>query len=488
MDNSQFTMNTSKFSFHSGLARNVFHIITLSQFLILLTGCGVYKNYERPADITADGIYGSAQSGDSLGMGDLTWRQVFTDPQLQALIEKTLAQNSNMRQADLRIQEAQNNLKAAKLAFLPSLAISPQGTISGMWDPQDRPAYRNVMGGGATKSYSLPLALNWQIDCFGQLRNAKKGSEVALENMKTVRQAVQTSLVANVANLYYTLALLDQELVIAQETSENWRQNLEVTRLLMQAGQSNKAAVASTEAQYWNICASVVELQNSIHHIENTLSALCGETPHHISRNALSTFQTPSITTTGFPISLLARRPDVRQAELALAAAFYGKNQAKASFFPQLTISAQGQYTNSLGSMVLNPGGIIAALVGSLAQPLFAQGKLRAAYKNAKAEMEVASIGFQQTLIDAGSQVNTAMANIHAAKAKQTLLASQVQSLQQAVEATQDLMKNSNQVTYLNVLTAQSSLLGAQLNQVSNQFDIVSSTIDLYQALGGGVE
>jgi outer membrane protein TolC len=184
----------------------------------------------------------------------------------------------------------------------------------------------------------------------------------------------------------------------------------------------------------------------------------------------------------------LARRPDVRQAELALAAAFYGKNQAKASFFPQLTISAQGQYTNSLGSMVLNPGGIIAALVGSLAQPLFAQGKLRAAYKNAKAEMEVASIGFQQTLIDAGSQVNTAMANIHAAKAKQTLLASQVQSLQQAVEATQDLMKNSNQVTYLNVLTAQSSLLGAQLNQVSNQFDIVSSTIDLYQALGGGVE
>ena len=180
MDNSQFTMNTSKFSFRSGLARNVFHIITLSQFLILLTGCGVYKNYERPADITTDGIYGSAQSGDSLGMGDLTWRQVFTDPQLQALIEKTLAQNSNMRQADLRIQEAQNNLKAAKLAFLPSLAISPQGTISGMWDPQDRPAYRNVMGGGATKSYSVPLALNWQIDCFGQLRNRDSGTVLSV--------------------------------------------------------------------------------------------------------------------------------------------------------------------------------------------------------------------------------------------------------------------------------------------------------------------
>ena len=457
-------------------------------FLLILSSCGVYKNYERPTDLTVEGIYGDAQSGDSLGLGDLGWRQVFTDPQLQALIEKTLQQNSNMRQADLRIQEAQNNLKAAKLAFAPSLAFSPSGTISGTWDPQNRAAYKGVLGGGATKTYSVPVALNWQIDCFGQLRNAKKGSEVAVENMKTVRQAVQTSLVANVANLYYTLAMLDEELAIATQTSENWKQNLEVTKLLMQAGQSNKAAVASTEAQYWSICTSVVELQNTIHQIENTLSALVGETPHHISRSALSSFQTPAITTTGFPIGLLARRPDVKQAELALASAFYGKNQAKASFFPQLNITAQGQYTNSLGAAVINPGGVIAALVGSLAQPLFAQGKLRAAYKNAKAEMEIASIGFQQTLIDAGSEVNTAMANISAAKIKQSLLANQVTSLQDAVEATQALMKNSNQVTYLNVLTAQSSLLSAQLNQVSNQFDIVSHTIDLYQALGGGAE
>ena len=456
--------------------------------LLLLSSCGVYKNYERPTDITAEGIYGNAQSGDSLGLGDLSWRDIFTDPQLQALIEKTLAQNSNMRQADLRIQEAQNNLKAAKLAFLPSLTLAPQGTISGIWDPQDRAQYKTVMGGGATKTYSLPVSLNWQVDCFGQLRNAKKGSEVAVENMKTVRQAVQTSLVANVANLYYTLCMLDEQLRIARETSETWKKNLEVTQLLMQAGQSNKAAVASTEANYWSIQTSVVDLENSIVQIENVLSALVGETPQHISRSSLSSFQAPAITTTGFPISLLARRPDVKQAELALAAAFYGKNQAKASFFPSLNISAQGQYTNSLGTMVINPGGIIAALVGSLTQPLFAQGKLRAAYKNAKAEMEVASIGFQQTLIDAGSEVNTAMAGIHAAKAKQTLIANQVKSLADAVTATEALMKNSNQVNYLNVLTAQSGLLGAQISEVTNQFDIIAGIIDLYQALGGGAE
>ena len=454
----------------------------------LLTSCGLYKNYERPADISVEGIYGTAQSGDSLGLGDLSWREVFTDPQLQALIERGLAQNANMRQADLRIQEAQNSLKAARWAFFPTISFAPQGTISGVWDPQDRAQYKNVMGNGATKTYSLPIAANWQVDCFGQLRNAKKGSEVAVENMKTVRQAVQTALVSNVANMYYTLCMLDEQLRISKETSENWKKNLEVTKLLMQAGQSNKAAVASTEAQWWSIQSSVVEIEDNIVSVENALANLMGEVPHHIARGELSSFQTPKMCTTGVPISILARRPDVHQAELALASAFYQKNQAKASFFPSLNISAQGQYTNSLGAMVVNPGGIIAALVGSLTQPIFAQGKIRAAYKNALAEQEVAKIGFQQKVLDAGYEVASAMSAIHVAKAKENLIAQQVTSLTDAVTATEALMKNSNQVTYLNVLTAQSGLLGAQLSQVANQFAIIAGTIDLYQALGGGAE
>ena len=454
--------------------------------ILFLSSCGVFKNYERPNDINVEGIYGSAQSGDSLGLGDLAWREVFTDPQLQALIEKTLAQNANMRQADLRIQEAQNNLKAAKWAFFPSITLQPQGTISGVWDPQNRAEYKGVMGGGATKTYSVPIAANWQIDCFGQLRNAKKGSEVAVENMKTIKQAVQTALIANVASLYYTLCMLDEQLSIAQETSANWKKNLDVTQLLMNAGQSNKAAVASTEANYWSIQTSLVELEDNIILVENALSNLMGEAPHHISRSNLASFQMPSICTTGVPISILARRPDVHQAELALAAAFYQKNMAKAAFFPSLNISAQGQYTNSLGNMVINPGGIIAALVGSLTQPLFAQGKIRAAYKNAQAEQEVAKIGFQQKVLDAGYEVCSAMAEINVARAKQDLLVNQVNSLKEAVDATEALMKNSNQVNYLNVLSAQSGLLNAQMSELSNRYAVISGTIELYQALGGG--
>ena len=468
--------------------KRISFIILSFSFLILLSGCGLYKNYERPQDIAVEGIYGSAQSGDSLGLGDLGWREIFTDPLLQEIIERGLAQNANMRQADLRIQEAQNNLRAAKLAFFPSISIAPQGTISGIWDPSNREEYKGVMGNGATKTYAIPVAANWQADCFGQLRNAKKGSEVAVENMQTVRQAVQTAVVANIANLYYTLCMLDEQLRIAEETSENWKQNLEVTKLLMQAGQSNKAAVSSTEANYWSIMGTIVEIRNQIVLTENALANLLGETPHPFKRKTLESFQMPNACVTGVPISILSRRPDVRQAELALASSFYTKNQVRASFYPALNISASGQYTNSLGSMVINPGGIIAALVGTLTQPLFAQGKLRAAYKNALAEQEVAKIGFQQKILDAGNEVCSAMANIQVYKAEQEYIDKQVQSMQDAVEATQALMKYNNQVNYLNVLTAQSGLLQAQISQLTNKYNVISGVISLYQALGGGAE
>lgn len=464
------------------------HILSLVFATTLLSSCGVYKNYERPASIEANGIYGDALSGDSLGMGDIQWRQFFTDPTLQSLIEKTLQQNSSMRQADLRIEEAQNNLKAANLAFFPSIAFAPSGTISGAIDPYNRDEYKDRMGNGASKTYSFPLALNWQIDCFASLRNAKKRQEVAVENMQTVRQAVQTALVANVATMYYTLAMLDQQLAVASQTAETWKKNLEVTKLLMEAGQSNRAAVASTEANYWSICTNVITLQQSIREIENILTALIGDTPGHVSRQALTTFQTPDVCTTGLPIGLLSRRPDVKQAELALATAFYNKNIAKAAFYPALTLSANGQFANSISGVgIVNPGGFILAAVASVAQPIFQNGKIRAAYKNSQAELDIATIGFQQTLIDAGSEVNTAMASIHAAQAKKDLIANQVKSLEDAVFATEQLMKLSS-TNYLQVLTAQSSLLNAQLNQIANDYNVVASTISLYQALGGGVE
>ncbi|MCR4921244.1 MAG: efflux transporter outer membrane subunit [Bacteroidaceae bacterium] len=454
----------------------------------LLGSCGIYKNYERPAEISAVGIYGDAQSGGEQGLGDLQWRQIFTDPTLQSLIEKVLAQNSNMRQADLRIQEMQNNLKAARLAFFPSLAFAPSGTISGIVDPYDRDKYKAVMGGGANKTYSFPLSMNWQIDAFGTLRNTKKNREVAVEQMKSVRQAVQTSLIANVANLYYTLAMLDQQHAIAEETTEKWSKTLEMTRHLMDAGMTNKSAVASTEANYWAIRTSTLELELSIRKIENALSTLLGETPHTISRGKLADFQLPAACTTGFPIGVLSRRPDVKQAELTLASAFYNKNIAKAAFYPALNITANGQYANSItGAGIVNPGGIIMAAVASLTQPIFQNGRIRAAYKNSQAEMDIAAIGFQQTLIEAGAEVNNAMADLNTDLAERELYENQVRSYTEAVDANEKLFRESSN-NYLNVLTAQSGLLNAQMSQASTDFSIIADVVTLYQALGGGAE
>ena len=330
--------------------------------------------------------------------------------------------------------------------------------------------------------------MSWQIDCFAKLRNSKKKAEVALESQKSVRQSVKTALIANVANLYYTLAMLDEQLRIARETSETWKQNVDMTKMLFDAGQANKASVASTEANYWAISANVLELEHSIKEVENAISTLCGETPSHIERGTLASFRAPTVCTTGMPIGLLSRRPDVKQAELALASAFYNKNIAKAAFYPSLNISANGQYTNSLtGVGIINPGGLILAAVASLTQPIFQNGKLRAAYKNSKAELEIATIGFQQTLLDAGSEVNNAMAAIHTSQAKKAYLANQVKSLEDAVDATQKLWDLTS-INYLQILTAQSSLLSAQLTQVANDYQLISSTIDLYQALGGGAD
>lgn len=453
----------------------------------LMSSCGLYKNYERPADIKTDGIYGDAQSGDESGIGDINWKQFFTDPALQTLIEKGLTHNTDMKNADLKIQEAQYALQCAKLAYIPSIYFNPSGTVSKMFDPGDRSAYSG-MTDGSSKTYSLPVAMSWQIGSIGNLRNNKKKADMTLLQLKNAKQAVQAALVANIASMYYNLAMLDEQLALTKQTKDNWELYLSMQKNLMDAGQSNLAAVSSIEATYYSMCTGVESLENNIRVMENTLGTLLGETASHVSRNALSSFQAPAIMNTGAPISILSRRPDVKTAELTLASAFYDKNIAKSAFYPSLTISATGQYTNSLGSNVINPGMMIGAAVAGLTQPIFANGRIRAQYKISKAEMEIATNDFQQAVIAAGNEVNTAMANVNSAEAQKDFYTKQVNALTTALDATEKMYNSATGTNYLNVITAQNSLLQAQMSLISNRMEAISSTISLYQALGGGAE
>ncbi len=440
----------------------------------LLSSCGLYKSYERPSDIKIEDLYRApAQPADSLGMASLSWREVFTDPKLQTLIERGLAQNTNMRTAQLQIEQAEAALTVAKWAYVPSLVFTPQGTLSG------------VDWGKASQTYTLPVTASWQVDIFGKLLNTKKKAKVQLENSKIYKQAVQTQLIAAIANYYYTLAMLDDQLQLSMETEKIWKQNVEITRALMDAGQSNMAAVSQTEANYYNICTQITDLRQQISDLKDDFAALLGDTPQAYEIGTLKDWRTPGRLSAGIPAVALANRPDVRMAEAQLAVAYYATNEARASFYPGLTLSGTVGFTNSLGSIIVNPGKWIYNAVASLTQPLLQNGALRAQYKVSKAQQEQAKLSFQQAILDAGVDVNAALTKIQSTEEKRQMYDKQVAALEIAVKSTTALMQNSS-MNYLQVLTAQQSLLGAQMSKISNDFSQIQAAIELYQALGGG--
>ncbi|MEL5896043.1 TolC family protein [Bacteroides sp. GD17] len=458
------------------------HIITLAALGLLMSSCGIYTKY-KPATEVPDNLYGAevtdalsqSSADDSLGLGGLDWRELFTDPQLQALIEQGLQNNTDYQSAQLRVEEAEAALLSAKLAFLPSFALAPQGTVSSFDNHR------------ATQTYSLPVAASWELDVFGRMRNAKKQAKALYAQSQDYRQAVHTQLIAGIANTYYTLLMLDEQLAISQQTEESWREIVSSTRALMNAGMSNESAVSQMEATYYQVQASVLDLKQQINQVENSLALLLAETPRSYERGSLSDQQFPEDFAVGIPVQMLARRPDVRMAERSLESAFYGTNAARSAFYPSITLSGSAGWTNSAGVMIVNPGKFVASAVGSLTQPLFARGQVIAQYRIARAQQEEAALGFQQALLNAGSEVNDALTAWQTSKEKTILLDKQVASLQTALHSTSLLMEHGN-TTYLEVLTARQTLLSAQLSQTANRFAEIQSMISLYQALGGGQE
>lgn len=449
-------------------------IILLTTATALLSSCGIYTKYQ-PAETTPDNLYGEEVAvDDTTNFGNVNWRELFTDPQLQVLIEQGLQNNTDLRSAQLKIEEAEAALMSAKLAFLPSFALSPQGTVS------------SFDGGKATQTYTLPVTASWELDIFGRLRNAKQQAKALYAQSKDYQQAVRTQLIAGIANIYYTLLMLDEQLAVSQQTEESWKETVASTRALMDAGLANETAVSQMEAAYYSVQTSILNLKEQINQVENSLALLLAETPRHYERGNLADQRFPEDVAVGVPMQLLSNRPDVRAAERSLEQAFYATNQARAAFYPSIVLSGSAGWTNSAG-IIVNPGKFLASAVGSLTQPLFNKGQIMAQYRITKAQQEEASLAFQQALLNAGSEVNDALVAYQTSKAKTVLFEKQIQSLEKALESTSWLMEYST-TTYLEVLTARQSLLNAQLSQTANRFSEIQSMINLYQALGGGRE
>lgn len=449
----------------------------------LLSSCRIYKSYDRPEDINASGLYRDPATendtlvSDTANFGNLPWREVFTDPQLQALIELGLEQNTDLQSAILKVKEAQAPLLAAKLAYAPALALSPQGTISSFDHNK------------ATKTYSLPITSSWEISLFGGLLNAKRGAEVAVKQAKAYRQAVQTQVVSNIANMYYTLLMLDRQLEISKETAQILKCNTETMEAMKNAAiyNINSTGVEQSRAAYAQVLASIPGIEQSIREVENSLSTLLGQAPQAINRGRIERQVLPSEFSTGIPLQLLSNRPDVKAAEMALAASYYNTNSARSAFYPQITLSGSAGWTNSAGGAIFNPAKFLASAVGSLTQPLFYHGANIAKLKMAKAQEAQAKLAFQQSLLNAGGEISTLLSMYQKTSEKTEARKIQIESSRKAAEDTKELFNLGNS-TYLEVLSAQQAYLSAQLSQVSDSFDQMQAVVSLYQALGGGRE
>lgn len=446
-------------------------IIIGSIITVALSGCS-YRNYQAIEKVD-DKLFGETYiPTDTTSIASLSWKELFTDKYLQQLIDTALVRNTDLRTAHLRVEQAEATLLNARLSYLPSVGLSAEGSLN-RWD------------GATAKSYNVGATASWEIDIFGKLTAAKREARASLEVGQAYEQAVRTTLIATVASTYYTVLMLDEQLAINEETLKNWDQTVHTLRSLMRAGKSNETAVLQAEANKATLEASILSIRKSISETENALCSLLAQTPRHIERGELNVQEFPETLFAGLPVQILANRPDVRQAEASLAKAFYATNVARASFYPSINLSGGAGWTNSGGGVVLNPGTCLLNAIGSLVQPLFNRGANIANLRIAKAEQEIATLAFQQKLLDAGQEVNNALTGLQTARGRLQLNSTSVVKLKEAVRKTELLMRHSS-ANYLEVLTAQQSLLAAQQSLAQDKYDEINSIITLYHAVGGG--
>ena len=448
---------------------------------LLLSSCGLYNKYERP-DVDTKGLVRDTQSltdtlavQDTTSFGNLPWRTVFTDPQLQALIQQGLDNNPDLLNAALNVKMVNEALKVAKLAFLPSVALSPQGTLT------------SFDGAAATKAYQLPVSASWNVDLFGNLLSAKRSAQMKLIATKDYQTVVKTNIISGIANLYYTLLMIDRQLEIVtdmeQLTKETWEK--------MQFMHENRAgyrstAVQSAEAAYYQVQAQHVDLQRQMRETENSLSLLLGQPGQAIPRGKFAEQNLPAEFATGVGIQMLANRADVHANEMALAQCFYDVETARSRFYPNITITGTAAFTNNNG--MVNPGKWLLSAVGSLVQPIFQHGQIVAGLKVAKMQYEQAYNTWQNSIYKAGNEVSNALVAYNSYSQKAELDGKRVAVLQKNVEDTKRLMESSSNTTYLEVITAQSNLLNAEISEVADQLSKMQAVVSLYQALGGGAK
>ena len=468
------------------------NLILILAFSLLLTGCGLHNKYVQNVAAPTDS-FGTTQdiqeAGGGTSMAQLSWREFFTDPLLQQLIVQVLANNTDLNSARIAIEKSQASLEAAKKAYLPSVYFSPSGSLS------------SFDFGPLGKTYNMPLQVNLDLDAFGSITNKKRAANAVLLQTQVYEEAMRANLISAVAQQYYMLQLLDRQLEILTKTDSLWNASLETEKTLWENGKIYSTAVNQMESSYLNVKTQIVDTRRNIRSVENAICSMLAYTPQHIERNKWGSSALPEHPDTstgqrmfdtkfiqiGVPATMLEMRPDIRLANFAMEEAFYNTQAARAAFYPSITLQGIMGWTNSAGSLVVNPGKILLNAVASLTQPIFAHGAIKANHKIAQLTEEDLQRKYVQTVIDAGNQVNEALADCQAAREKHSYYHRQVEVLRQAYLGTHELMDNGKS-NYIEVLTAQETLLNAQLSEAMNMYYGAQAVIALYIALGGGTK
>lgn len=448
---------------------------------LTMTSCGLYNKYERP-EVNTQGLVRDPLSltdtlavTDTTSFGNLPWRSVFTDPQLQTLIQQGLDNNVDLLNAALNVKMIEAQLACAKLAFLPSVAFTPQGTLS------------SFDGSKTTKSYQLPISASWNVDLFGNILSLKRGAQMQLLQAKDYQLAVKTNIITGVANLYYTLLMLDRQLEILTDMEGLTKETWDMMALQMKYGRARSTSVQSAEASYYSVQSQITDMKRQIREVENSLSLLLCQPGQTISRGKLSDQSLPSEFSTGIALHMLNNRPDVHAAEMSLAACYHNVQTARSRFYPSINITGSGIFTNSMGTQTFNPGKWLLSAIGSLTQPIFANGQLVAGLKVAKAQQEQAFNNWQNAIYKAGNEVSNALVSYNSYDERSRLEQKQTELYRQNVEDTRQLYKSSG-TSYLEVISAQANLLNAEITKVSDDFYKMQAVVSLYSALGGGRE
>jgi multidrug efflux system outer membrane protein len=450
----------------------------------LLSACSITKKYERPATLKTDQLYRDQASADSTTLADMPWQSVFKDEKLNALIQKGLDQNLNLKNAIENIVQARAALRQSKLAYYPTLNLDATATHTKQSEAGlNFPAGINI--NTLTTTYKLGLSTSWEADIWGKLSSSKRAALASYLSTDAAKQAVQTQLISDIANNYFLLLAYDKQLEITKATLESRIKNVETIKDLKEGAIVTGAAVVQSEANQHAAEVLIPDLKQNIRETENALNILLGQAPGIIDRGTLENQTAPENLAIGLPSQLLQNRPDVRQAEFDFRVAFESTNLARTYFYPSLTLTASGGFSNlQLKDFFSNS--IFYSIIGGLTQPIFNQGNNKLRLTNAQSQQLQAYNNFQQRLLVAGQEVSNALYSYQMAVEKEDSREKQIAALEKAVDFTQQLLEYSSATNYTDVLTSQQNLLAAQLSGINDNLQKLQAVVDLYRALGGG--